>query len=200
MSRGWHPPTILAPFVMVLILGAWVLCGMRLEGYLFLSHPFALPGARGLPGAVVFNVLVFVLPGGLMAVLGDGLRRRLPELASWWQRIGCALALLAALAWGAQGVLPLDVTRLDGAGSRWHAAAWMVWWMAAASAAVLMALAVPGMRVVGAALLVALLLPTGLPSGTWMTVLAQPLAVLLWGVWMWAGAKTLRRLEATCSH
>jgi len=194
MKRLWEPRAVLALLAIVLMLGAWALLGIRLEGYRFVSHPFALPGARGLPDALVFNTLVFILPGGLMAVLADGLRRHLPEPASWWHRIGCALALLSALAWAGQGVLPLELTQLDGTGSRWHAVAWTLWWMAAASAAVLMALAVPGMRVSGAALLVALLLPTALPSGTWMTVLAQPLAVLLWGVWMWSGAKIFRKV------
>jgi len=200
MRRGWYPPAALALWAVLLILGAWGWFGMRLEGYRVLSHPFALPGARGLPGAGVFNALVFVLPGGLMAVLAAGLRRRLPDTSGWCSRIGCALALLASLAWVCQGLLPLDLTQLDGAGSRWHAAAWTLWWIAAVSAAVAMALVVPGMRVSGAALLAVLLMPGTLPGGSWVTVLTQPAAALLWGVWMWSGMKALRRPEVTCSH
>jgi len=203
MKPGWHPPAALALCAVVLMLGAWMLFGMRLDGYRFLSHPFALPGARGLPGAGVFNALVFVLPGGLMAVLADGLRRWLPKPSTWRWRLGCALALLAALAWGCQGLLPLDVAQLDGVGSRWHAAAWTLWWLAAASSSVL--LTTPGLlRVCAAALLAALILPgTLLSAGSWMTVLAQPLAALLWGVWMWAAMKavtTSTRGAAACSR
>ena len=35
----------------------------RWPGYSHLAHPVALPGAVGLPGALLFDAMVFVLPG-----------------------------------------------------------------------------------------------------------------------------------------
>jgi len=165
---------------------AWAALGARLDGYRLWAHPFALPGAHGVPGAGVFNALVFVLPGIVMTVLAARLRQHLPPTSGWALRIGCALALLAALGWSGQGLLPLDPSVLDGASSRWHTLAWTCWWMAAASAAVLMAMAVIGARLWGAALVAVLLLPGALPAGSALSVLAQPVQALIWGGWMWA--------------
>jgi len=191
---GWHPPAALALWAALGMLGAWVVLGMRLEGWYPWIHPFALPGARGLPGAGVFNALVFVVPGALMAVAADSLRRRLPVSAGWRLRIGCALALLAALAWMGQGLWPLDLermSRLDAEGSRWHVLALTLWWMAAASAALLLALAVPRLRGWGGTLIVVLLLPALLPLEPAVSLWAQPAAVLLWGGWCRAGIRAL---------
>jgi len=183
---GWHPPAALALWATALMLGAWAVLGMRLEGWFPWTHPFALPGARGVPGADVFNALVFVLPGALMAVAADSLRRRLPNTAGWRPRIGCALALLAALGWMGQGLWPLEpelMNRLDAGGSHWHALALTVWWMAAASAALLMALAVPRLRGWSGALTAVLFLPGLLPVGPAVTIWVQPAAALVWGGW-----------------
>jgi len=224
-KQDWHPPAMLALLAVLLILGAWTGFGIRMGADHLLSYPFALPGAHGLPGAVVFNLLVFVLPGGLMVVLADSLRRRLPartdreqelELADWLLRIGCGLALLAALAWIAQGLFPLDTTtRLDLEGSdstfflvdpnvgnsRWHVSAWMVWQLAVTSAALFMAVVVPELRGYGAALLVVILMPGLLSTtGTWVIRWAELLAVLLWGVWMWEAMKALTKSAAIRSR
>ena len=42
--------------------------GLALPGYSQLAHPLALPGAQGMPRALAFNLLVFVMPGVLLAV------------------------------------------------------------------------------------------------------------------------------------
>jgi len=194
MRRGWRlrAPDFLALLALLPGLGTWGAWGCWLDGYSPLSHPFALPGAHGLPGAVLFNTLVFVLPGAVMAGLAARLRQRLPPGSHWGRRIGCALALLAGLGWACQGLFPLELAGLDVAGSRWHALAWTCWWMAAASAAALMALAMAALRVWGAVLVAVLLAPGALADGSPWSVLAQPIQALVWGGWMWAA---WRRLE-----
>jgi len=192
LDRCWQPPAALALLALLLALGAWAVLGLRLQGYQWLAHPFALPGARGLPGAGVFNALVFVLPGLMMGALADAVRRQLPAHAGFGVRIGCALALLAALGWIGQGVWPLDLQQLDHGDSRWHALAWSAWWISATCAAALLALAVPGIRGWGVVLVVMLLLPgVLLPAGSALAVLAQPLSLLVWAGWMRALARVL---------
>jgi len=188
--QPWPRPAAWALAALLLSVGAWTVLGARLDGYRLWAHPFALPGAHGLPGAEMFNALVFVLPGAVMALLAARLRQHLPPTSGWGRRIGCSLALLAALGWAGQGLLPLDLAGLDAAGSRWHALAWSCWWMAAANAALLM-LPSAGLRVWGAALVVMLLLPGALADGSPLSVLAQPVQLLLWGGWMWAACRRM---------
>src|SRR5262245_48854967 len=100
---------------------AVVAFGAMLDGYSHLIHPLAWLGARGVPRATAFNLLGFVLPGALAAVVALRLRTRLPSRAGWAGRIGVALLLLSTLAFTAQGLLPLDPAELDGPVSQWHA-------------------------------------------------------------------------------
>lgn len=168
--------------------------GAQLPGYAQWLHPVALPGARGLPGAVLFNAMVFVVPGLLMGACALWLRGTLPEQQGLAARLGMSLLLLAGLAFAAQGVLPLDAGDLDGPASGLHALAWTAWWIAFAAGASLLAVALPAWRLamlLGLALVLAcaplggLLLP-GPP--------AQRLACLAWFATVaWAASRPLSR-------
>lgn len=103
--------------------------GGALEGYSHALQPPALLGAHGVPGALAFNLLGFVLPGLLGMVVMGGVRGRL-EGARWSARIGSWLWLLSAFAFAMQGLLPLDPGDMDASLSRLHANAWTVWWLA----------------------------------------------------------------------
>ncbi|WP_373401831.1 hypothetical protein, partial [Klebsiella pneumoniae] len=74
-----------------------------------------------------FNLLGFVLPGVLAAVVAERLRRSLPATAGWAPRVGSQMLLLAGLGFAAMGLLPLDVDDLHGPASQLHASAWMIW-------------------------------------------------------------------------
>lgn len=102
------------------------------------QHPLGLLGAAGVPGAVLFNVLGFVLPGLLAAWVFVRLRARLPVGAARWAGIGCWLLVLSALAFAAQGVWRLDPSDLDGPISQRHATMWLLWWLVFAAGALVL--------------------------------------------------------------
>lgn len=176
----------------VLCAGAALGFGARIEGYAHPQHPLALLGARGIPGGLVFNLLAFVVPGLAVAWTATRLRTAIATAApggTWLARVGAQALLLSALAFAAQGVFPLDPEDLDNAASARHAAAWMLWciaatvaavllavglrrrsgWSAAAKAAALAAFALP---------VLALVLPQLMPAGA-----AQRLAFAAWFAW-----------------
>ena len=62
--------------------------GAGLEGYAQARHPVALLGAQGVPHALAFNLLGFVLPGLLAVVVAECLRRGLSATAGWAPRVG----------------------------------------------------------------------------------------------------------------
>ncbi|UWX03692.1 hypothetical protein H1235_12925 [Pseudoxanthomonas sp. NC8] len=101
-------------------------------------------------GAKVFGLFAFVLPGLAGAWIALGLRDRLPPDAGWTAGIGAQLLVLAALAFAAQGLLPLDLENLDGGSSRYHAAAaWLLWALAFPAGSLLLAMELwraPGWR------------------------------------------------------
>ena len=101
--------------------------GAGLDGYAQASHPVALLGAHGVPHALAFNLLGFVLPGLLAVVAAECLRRQLPASAGWAPRVGSQMLLLGGLAFTAMGLMPLDVDDLHGPASQLHASAWMIW-------------------------------------------------------------------------
>ncbi|MCO7489375.1 DUF998 domain-containing protein [Stenotrophomonas maltophilia] len=115
---------LLAAVVFVLAVSGF---GAGLEGYAQARHPVALLGARGVPHALAFNLLGFVLTGVLAAVVAERLRRSLPATAGWAPRVGSQMLLLAGLGFAAMGLLPLDVDDLHGPASQLHASAWMIW-------------------------------------------------------------------------
>lgn len=173
-------------------------CGARpgavSSGFSHRSHPLAWLGASGMPDATVFNLAGFVLPGLLAAVALWSVRSALPAHARWHARIGAQLTMLSALAFAAQGLLPLDLEDPDGAANAAHGLAWTLWWLVFAvgglalglgsrrasalrpgfaAAAVVAAIAIPAL---------ALLAPIW-----WPNAFAQRAAFVLWFVWVaWA--------------
>ncbi|MEQ7821565.1 DUF998 domain-containing protein [Xanthomonas hortorum pv. hederae] len=164
--------------------------GTALPGYLQASHPVALLGAAGVPHALGFNLLAFVLVGGLGMATGISLLARMPARSGWSLRVGGQLIVLAGLAFLGMGLLPLDPTDLDGRASQAHATAWLLWAVAF----------VPGMLLIAAALLnqantralAWLSLGAGLlvavlafgPPGLLRQTIAQRVAFLAWVGWL----------------
>src|SRR3546814_13937042 len=87
--------------------------GAPLDGYSQAIHPVGLLGARGMPHALAFNELGFVLLGVLAAPVAWRLRAGLGDRATLAARIGSVLAQLAGMALAAQGLLPLDQPALE---------------------------------------------------------------------------------------
>lgn len=131
--------------------------GAALDGYSHWRHPPGLLGAQGMAHALAFNLLGYVGPGLALAWVAWGLAGAARGLRAP-ARIGAWLWLWSALAWAAQGVASLDPQDLDAHASRLHALAWMLWWLAFAPGAVLLAyasLAAPPWRRFGAIALAA---------------------------------------------
>jgi len=191
MRNAWERNTQLAGIAAgACFLAALAGFGMALDGYSQVRHPVALLGASGVPHALVFNLLGFVLPGLLAAGVAMRLRRDLPHDAGWPARIGARLVLLSALAFAAQGLLPLDPGDLDGAASQWHATAWMLWWIAFVPGAGLLAaglirvqdwrtLARTSAVVAVLVLVFAMLVPGAVAPGV-----AQRIAFVAWFGWL----------------
>lgn len=180
-----NPDRVFAPAAAVVAVCAHAGLGALLDGYSQLSHPVALPGADGVPRALAFNLLVFVLPGLLLAVAAWRLRGRLPAPAGMAARLGTTMLLLSALAYAMQGMLPLDLEQPDGGSSRLHAVAWTLWWIAFLAGAAMLAASLRALRpaAVGAWLLVlgaGVLLPQLLGPA-----ISQRLAFAAWFAWMW---------------
>ena len=170
---------------------ALALANVGVPEYSHRIHPVALRGTAGLPWAFAFNLLAFVLPGLLLAWVGLRLRAGLAG-AGWLARIGVVLAQLSALAFAAQGLLPLDPSDAGSTASRLHALAWMLWWIAFVPGMLLLAIgARRGMPFALACMAAGTLLPllaVFAPIGPWVG-LAQRIAFALWfGWWLAAGA------------
>lgn len=168
--------------------------GAMFDGYSHARHPVALPGAAGIDHALAFNVLGFLLPGLLVAWAALRLRAMLDH-AGWPARIGAHLWLLSALAFAAQGVLPLDPEEMDAGSSRLHAVAWSLWWIAFLPGAVMLALRSRTFAValgIAAAVLpvAALLMPVGL---------SQRVAIAAWFVLVGVAGHALARSEERTS-
>lgn len=164
--------------------------GSALEGYSQAIHPVGLLGARGLPHALAFNVLGFVLPGVLAAFVAWRLRMAVGDGAPWAARIGAWLALLAALAFAAQGLLPLDPRDLESDASRLHATMWTLWWVSLLAGAVLLAVGSRSRgpsRALGAAsavLAVVIVLLAMLPLDLLAPAVAQRVVFAAWLAWL----------------
>lgn len=187
IERWRMPAAVLAIASCVL---AAMLAGHAVEGYSHLRHPLALLGARQLQqGAPVFGLFAFVLPGLIGGWIALGVRDRLPGGAGWSARIGAQLLVLAALAFAAQGVLPLDLQDLDGGSSRYHAAAWLLWALAFPAGAALLAMEawrIPGWRrfTVVTAVAAVLVVAGGFLGSGWVgSALAQRAAFAAWMAW-----------------
>ncbi len=164
------------------------------DGFSQWTHPLAWLGAQSVPRAMLFNLCGFALPGILAAVALWPLRPALPADARWSARIGAQLVLLSAIAFAAQGVLPLDLQDMDGAASGLHAAAWTIWCLSFTAGALALALGLRGnpphtgipmsCAIVGSIVpLLAFVAPLWLPNA-----FAQRAAFLLWFGWVaWIG-------------
>ena len=179
------PARFLPVAALVLFAGALLAARIGLPEYAHRLHPVGLRGAIGMPWATAFNLAAFVLPGALLAWTSLRLRAAL-AMRGWSARIGVVLVQLSALAFAAQGLLPLDPRDVDAAASRWHVLAWMLWWIAFVPGVLL--LAVGARRGIGfslACLLAGLLVPllaVFAPVGSWVG-LAQRLAFATWFGW-----------------
>lgn len=166
-----------------------------LPEYSHLLHPVGLRGATGVPYAMAFNLLLFVVPGVLLAISGQQIRGALRD-AGWLVRIGIVLVQLSAFAFAMQGLVSLDPTDLDAAMSRLHSLAWMLWWIAFVPGALLLALgarrgAVFTLLSLSAAVSVPVIAVLA-PIGLWVGV-AQRLAFALWfGWWLFAAGRLTR--------
>ncbi|WP_432592396.1 DUF998 domain-containing protein [Stenotrophomonas maltophilia] len=186
---------LLAAVVFVLAVTGF---GAGLEGYAQARHPVALLGARGVPHALPFNLLGFVLPGVLAVVVAERLRRGLPTTAGWAPRVGSQMLLLAGLAFAAMGLLPLDVDDLHGPASQLHASAWMIWVLGFVAGTVLLGVShlrqahgrALGTVALGCGVLAAL--AAFALQGTLPAPMAQRLAFACWLVWL-AAALPLSR-------
>lgn len=158
--------------------------GMSIGGYSQTQHPVSLLGARGVPHALAFNLLGFVLPGLLALSVGSELRHRMPSTAGWSARIGATLIVFSALAFAAQGLLPLDPTDLYAPATRLHAMAWMLWWIAFVPGALLFAFGLRSL-VSGSAVAAAMVLGFGLFAPDALAPgVAQRIAFGAWFVWL----------------
>jgi hypothetical membrane protein len=174
----------------VLFLASVLGFGAVLPGYLPLGHPVALLGATGIPHAVAFDLLGFVLPGLLAVVVALRLLARVPVTAPWTMRVGGQMLVLSGLAFAAMGVLPLDPTDIESPASQYHASAWMVWVLAFVPGALMSGFA--ARRLPGWGRLAALHVAAGLAVLVGAFVLqavipapvAQRLAFVAWVVWL----------------
>lgn len=165
--------------------------GMALEGFEQGRHPVALLGAGGIPHALGFNLLGWVLPGLLATAMALCLLARLPAGSSWLLRVAGQLLVLAGLAFAGMGLFPLDVQDLDGPASQAHASAWMVWALAFISGAVMLGLgswrrSPPLARLALGCGLVAAVTAFAL-QGIVPAPLAQRLTFAAWALWLAAG-------------
>lgn len=193
MSAAWRWSGPAAAMVFAAVLVGF---GLALSGYSQVFHPVAVLGAKGVPHALGFNVLGFVLTGVLGAAAALDLRRRLPADAGWSLRVGAQLTLLSALGFAAMGLLPLDPEDLDNPASSLHATAWMLWWVAFVPGALLVAVGLRGRaswRLLARAsaatallvLFVALLAVELMPAGV-----AQRLGYAAWLGWLWMASRS----------
>ena len=159
-----------------------------------LRHPVALLGAEGEPNALAFNLIGYVVPGLLLAWQAWRWRAS-RSLAGLGFRVGLQLLSLSALAFVAQGLLPLDPSNLLAPASRLHALAWSAWWVSLLSGALLVAIGLgrgagPASLLVLAMLVVVLVVSAGslLPAP-----LAQRLAFAAWFGWWLVAAVVFSR-------
>jgi hypothetical protein len=149
---------------------AAAIAGAALDGYSHRDFPLAYLGAEGIPGA---------------GAVAWRLRAGVPVQASWRARIGARLIAFAALGYAAQGLLPLRPEDLGATVNGLHASAWMLWWIAFPSGAVLLALGGAGRTLATlsavSAVVVAVLVLT--PWEGAMAAIGPRLAFLVWLLW-----------------
>lgn len=182
----------------IAFIGAVAGFGMALSGYSQVWHPVAVLGAKGVPHALGFNLLGFVLTGVLAAVAALDLRHRLPADAGWPARVGAQLLLLSALGFIGLGVLPLDPEDLHNDASSLHATAWLLWWVAFVPGAALFALGMRGRggwgpAVIASAVAAGIVLFSALVAVALMPAgIAQRLGYAAWLGWLCVASRAGR--------
>lgn len=177
--------------------------GAALDGYSQAHHPLGLLGGKGIPNALAFNLFGFVIPGVLAAIAISILRTSLPADTGWPMRIGMQLLTLSAIGFAAQGMAPLDPADIDAPGNRYHAVAWMLWWIAFFSGALVMAWSIrrnPQWRTyvlvstiaVVTVLTFAVLAPAAIPSG-----ISERIAFAAWFGWLVYATRTIRLMVSS---
>ena len=174
-----------------------------LPNYRHADHPPALLGAIGYPGAVAWNLVGYGLVGMLALLATQALYLALRNAAAGrMARVGATLALLAALAFIAHGVFPLDINQsIDVGPSRRHVAVWNLWWIAAVTGALITACGVrrlqgwrtllPVGAIAAVLIVMALLVGVGDLGNGWL----QRIALAAWFGWLaWASLLVLRRV------
>ncbi|AXK71547.1 DUF998 domain-containing protein [Lysobacter sp. TY2-98] len=184
MQRSVSPAPVAAITAAVLFVAAVLGYGALFPAFSQLQHPVAALGASGVPHALAFNLIGFVLPGLLAAFAAQTLRGRMGD-APYVARLGVQALTLAAVAFAALGLMPLDSGDLLSSASRLHAATWTFWWVAVVVGATLLGLGMRGTRhaprswaVTACALvtlLFAIILPGVIPVG-----LSQRIAFAAW--------------------
>ena len=188
LHAGW-----LAGLVFALAL-AWG--GAQHPGYDHALRSVGLLGAKGAGGAVMFNLVAFVLPGALLAAFAVAFALRLREGGSTLPaRLGVNLWLISGLAFAAQGLLPLDANAPDGAASKYHVLALTIAMIAAVPSMVLLGAGLRGRAAwrplpqLGAAFAALLLVVLAWPAHEWMpgwagrSGFSQRLALLVYFAW-----------------
>lgn len=137
MQRSVSHPRAAAVLAAALFAASVAGFGASSEGFSQLHHPVAALGASGVPRAAAFNLMAFVLPGVLGASVAQALRTRMSQ-ARFLARLGVQVLTLAALAFAALGLLPLDSRDLLSRASQLHGAAWTLWWVAFVAGAVML--------------------------------------------------------------
>ena len=166
-----------------------------LPAFSHVQHPPGLLGAVGVPRAPAFNLLAFVVPGLLAAWVFARLRERLPRDAGRMAGIAPWLLAISALAFGAQGLFPLDPIDLDGPASQRHATSWMLWWLSFAPGAVLLGFAVrraQGWAGWGGLLIAAgtvVIVLNAMPAAWLPGPIAQRALLALWLVCVWSASR-----------
>lgn len=169
--------------------------GAALPGYSQALHPVSLLGATDVPRGGAFNLMAFVLPGVIAALVAMDLRRRLPGGSSWWSRLGAQLLLLSALALVGMGLLPLDLQDLESDAGRLHGTAWMAWAVAFAAGALAFAIGLRRRNVaarlawVSVAAAVSMLLAAFVMTDVLGAGAAQRLAFAVWLGWFALAAR-----------
>lgn len=173
--------------------------GAAFEGYSQRLHPLSALGALGMPHAQWANVLVFILPGLLVACVAWLLYLRLPMTAGSRARIGAWILLFSTVAFALQGVFRLDYDDLDAATGRLHVVAWAFWWLTTGAGGLLLASGIrrcDGWRRLAAiAFAAAALVPffALVTPVAWGTGIPRRIAFVLWfGWWVFAAVEVSR--------
>ncbi|NUS60300.1 MAG: DUF998 domain-containing protein [Lysobacter sp.] len=164
--------------------------GAMLDGFSQGTHPVALLGARGVPRWWAFDLFGFVLPGLLAwasivrSSIADNARA---DGGGRLLGVGWTLCAIAALAFAAQGALPIDAAQGFGYGiARLHAAAWTVWWIAFAAGGVLLAIGWRGRIALrfATAFVVALVLVFSFVAVPGAPAMGQRIGFVAWLAWV----------------